>query len=172
MRAVVRLLQRQDRHAEQLEAALVQRGVDARGPLHLAAAAHQLDVVFREAVHAVAALLLGGGAGAVGRGQHRRHVLVVGGDRHHADARAEPEHAIVPREAEIADRLAQHLGGAQRLLQRAALEQHAELVAAEARQRVAPADLRLQQRADLSEQRVAGAWPQVSLMILNWSRSR
>ncbi len=80
-----------------------------------------------------------------------------GGDRHDADAGAEPEHPIFPGEAEVAHRLAQRLGGAQRLVQRASLEQHAELVAAEARQRVAPAHLGLQQRAHLPEQRIAGA---------------
>ena len=84
-------------------------------------------------------------------------VLVVAGDRHHADAAAEPERALLPDELVVADRLAQLLGHAQRLVERAALEQHAELVAAEARERVAPADLGLQQRADLAEQRVAGA---------------
>ena len=68
---------------------------------------------------------------------------------------AEAESAVLPGVAEVPDRLAQRLGRAQRLLQRAALEQHAELVAAEARQRVAPADLGFQQRADLAEQRVA-----------------
>ena len=76
---------------------------------------------------------LRGRAGAVGGREHRRDVLVVGGDRHHADARAEAEHAVFPGEAEVAHRLAQRLGGAHRLIQRAALEQDAELVAAEAR---------------------------------------
>ena len=155
--ARVLLLQRQDGHAEQLEARFLERVVDARGPLHLAAAAHQVDVVFLEAVHAVAAGLLRGAAGGVGGGQHRGDVLVVGRDRHDADRAAEAEGAVLPGEAEVPDRLAQRLGGAQRLLERAALQQHAELVAAEPRQRVAPAHLRLQQRADLAEQRVARA---------------
>src|SRR5690606_29326155 len=76
-------------------------------------------------------------------------------DRHDADARAEPEGAVVPDEAELADDLAQRLGRAQRLVDRAAFEQHAELVAAHTRERVAPADLRFEQRADLLEQCVA-----------------
>ena len=96
-------------------------------------------------------------AGAVGGREDRGHVLVVGGDRHHADAGAEAEHALLPGEAEVAHRLAQRLGRAHRLVQRTALQQHAELIAAEARERIAPADLGLQQRADLAEQRVAGA---------------
>src|SRR5688572_2045261 len=155
--AGVLLLQRQYGHAEQLEARLLERVVDARGPLHLAAPAHQVDVVFLEAVHAVAARFLGGAAGGIGRGQHGRHVLVLGGDRHDADRAAEAEAAVLPGVAEVPDRLAQRLCRAQRLLQRAALEQHSELVAAKARERVAPAHLGLQQGADLPEQRIPGA---------------
>ena len=51
-------------------------------------------------------------------------------------------------------------------------EQHAELVAAEARQRVARAELGLEQRSDLPQQLVAAAWPHVSFTTLNWSTSR
>src|SRR5690606_30891033 len=72
------------------------------------------------------------------------------------DADAEPERAVVPDEAELRDVLAQALSRAQRLFHRAALEQHAELVAAETRERIAPSDLRFEQGADLLEQRVAG----------------
>ena len=90
-------LQRPDRLPVQVEAALLERGVDARRPLHLAAAAHQVDVVLLEAVDAVAALLLGGLAGAVGGRQHRGHVLVLRRDRHDADAGAEAEGALLPR---------------------------------------------------------------------------
>ena len=150
-------LQRLDLHAIQLEAALFQRGVDARRPLHLAPAAHELDVVLGEAVHAVAAAFLGGGAGAVGGRNDRRHVFVVGGDGHHAHGRAETEHAVFPGESEIPDGLAQHFGGAQRFIQRAGLEQDSEFVATEARERIAPAHLALEQRADLAQQHVAGA---------------
>ena len=57
---------------------------------------------------------------------------------------------------EIADRLAQRVGDRQRGRRRAVLEQHAELVAAEPRQRVAFAQARPQQRADLAQQLVAG----------------
>ena len=63
-------LQRLDLHAEQLETPFLERGIDARGPLHLAAAAHELDVVLGEAVDAVTAAFLGGSAGAVGSGKH------------------------------------------------------------------------------------------------------
>ncbi len=156
VRAGLGALQRLDRHAIQLEAALFQRRVDARGPLHLAPAAHELDVVLGEAVHAVAAAFLGRGAGAVGGRDDRRHVLVVGSDRHHADRRAETEHAIFPGEAEIPDGLAQHLGGAQRFIQRAGLEKNSKLVTTEAGESISPAHLALEQRADLAQQHVAG----------------
>ena len=78
-------LQREDRHAEELEARLLEGIVDARRPLHLAAAAHEVDVVLFEAVDPVAARFLGGAAGGVRRGKHRGDVLVLGGDRHDAD---------------------------------------------------------------------------------------
>src|SRR5690606_18820268 len=51
------------------------------------------------------------------------------------------------------------LGRAQRLVHRAAFKQHAELVAAETGERIAPADLRLQQRTDLPQHLVARAVP-------------
>src|SRR5580658_3622167 len=150
-------LQWLDRHAVELEASLLERRVDARRPLHLASPPHQLDVVLGEAVDAVAAAFLGGGTGAVRGREDRSDVLVIGGDRHHADAGAEAEHPVLPGEAEVAYSLAQRLGGAHRLIERAALQQYAEFVAAEARQRIAPAHLGFQQCAHLAEQRIAGA---------------
>jgi hypothetical protein len=55
MLAGIHSLQWLNLHAEELEPPLFERRIDARGPLHLAAAAHELDIVLREAVHAVAA---------------------------------------------------------------------------------------------------------------------
>jgi hypothetical protein len=57
-------------------------------------------------------------------------------------------------------------------LGRAMLEQHAELVAAEAGQRVALAQARPQQRAHWRSSSSPAAWPHVSLTTLNSSRSR
>src|SRR6202008_3346072 len=65
-------------------------------------------------------------------------------------------HAIFPGEAEVAHTLAQGLGGAHRLIERAALEENAEFIAAEPRERIAPAHLGLQQGPHLTEQRIAG----------------
>ena len=106
---------------------------------------------------AVATRFLGGLAGAVGGAQQRRDVLVVGGNRHDADAHAEPERTIVPEELVLADGHPQDFRGFHGFFQTAALEQHAKLVTAQPRQRVAPANFRFQQRAKLAEQRVAGA---------------
>ena len=66
------------------------------------------------------------------------------------------EHAVLPDEAIIANRLAQALRDAQRLIQRAALQQDAELIPAQARQRVAAAHPRLQHPGDLLQQLIAG----------------
>ncbi len=129
----------------------------ARRPLHLAPPAHELDVIFREAVDPIATTLFGGLTGTVGSRQDRSHVFVVGGDRHDTDAGAEAKHAVFPGEAEITHALAQRLRRAHRFIQRATLEQNAELVAPETRQGVAPADFRLQERAHLPQQRVARA---------------
>jgi len=72
-------------------------------------------------------------AGDVGRAHHVGDVMGVGGHRHDADTGADRQRARAPHEAEVTDRLAYALGDACRLLERAALEQHAELIAAEAR---------------------------------------
>src|SRR5579862_4191888 len=157
VRAALGSLQRLYCHAEQLEATFLERSVDARRPLHLLAPPHELDVVLGKAVHAVAAILLGRRAGTVCGREHAGDVLVVGRDRHDPDARAETKNAILPGEAEIAHRLPQCLCGAHRLIERAALEEDAELVAAEPRKRVAPAHLGFQQRTHLPEQGIACA---------------
>ena len=73
-----------------------------------------------------------------------------------ADAGADLHRVRAPLEAQVVDRLAQRVGDAQRLFRRAVLEQHAELVAAEAREHVVRAHARLQQPGDLAQQLVAG----------------
>ena len=106
-------------------------------------------------MHAVASRLLGGRASAVRGGQDGGHVVAVHGDRDDADARAEPEAAIVPGKTEAVDGFAQMVGKLHGLGQGFAFHEHAELVTAEARQRVAPADARLEQGTELAEQRIA-----------------
>src|SRR5690606_16253786 len=108
---------------------------------------------------AVATLLLGGATRTLGRRKDRGDILVIGSDRHHTDAAGEFKHTLVPFEAEILHRITQRLGRAQGLFERSTLEQHAVLVATQPRERVAPADLRLEQRADLTQQGVTGGVP-------------
>ena len=80
-------------------------------------------------------------------------------DRHEADADAGLEQAVAPAEAEAGDHLAQLLRDLARLGQVAVRHQHAELVAAEAPERVVGAQLGLQQRAELPQQLVARGVP-------------
>src|SRR5262249_2617114 len=83
-------------------------------------------------------------------------VVGLGADLYDADARPHRQGAAAPREAEVADRLARTLGDARRLLERATLEQHAELVAAQTGDGVRGAYPRLQQPGDVAQQTVAG----------------
>ena len=110
-------------------------------------------------MHPVAAGLLRRLAGAVGGGEHRGHVGVLGRNGHDTDAGAQPERALFPGEFEVANRFAQRLGGAHGFVQRTALEQYPELIAAQARQGIAPADFGFEQRPDLTQQGIAGAVP-------------
>ena len=107
-------------------------------------------------VDAVAAAVLRRVAGDV-RGAHDgRDVLGVALDLHDADARADGQRRRAPHEAVVADGLAHALRDARGLIERAALQQHAELVAAEARDGVGGAHARLQQARHVAQQPVAG----------------
>src|SRR5262249_62144879 len=103
----------------------------------------------------VAAAFLGRGTGRIGRRENRGHILVVRSDRHDADTRAEAEDPVLPGEAKVAHALAQRLRGAHRLIERAALEENAELIAAKPRKRVAPAALGFQRDPYLPQERVS-----------------
>src|SRR5207248_10799978 len=120
-----------------------------------------------EAVDAVAPALLGGDAGAVGCGQDRGDVLVLGGDRHHTDAGAEAEHPVLPREAEVAHPLAQRLGGAHRLIERGALEKNAEFVAPRRESVSRQRTLDFSSAPTCPRRASPALWPQVSFTILN-----
>src|SRR3569833_153525 len=126
MSAALDALQRLNRHPEELEPPLLQRRVDTRGPLHLTPPAHELDVVLGETVDAVAPAFLRGLAGTVGCREDRGHVLVVRRNRHYADAGAEAEYPVLPGKAEVAHALAQGLGSAHGLIQRATHQQETE----------------------------------------------
>ena len=144
MRAILFRLQRFNGLTEQLKTIIFQRVVDASRPLHFAAATHQFDVIFLEAVNSVSSGFLGRGTGAVRCTQQCRHVFVFGGDRHHTNAHPETKTTIVPHEFELADRHPQHLGCFQGFIETTAFQQDAKFVTTEPRQRVPPANLRLE----------------------------
>ena len=106
-------------------------------------------------LHAVAALFLRHVAGRVGRahhvGQRERAVLYV----HQPDADADAEGTGLPHEMEVGDGLSQLLANAQRVVRRAVLEEHAELVAPQAGERIALAQALEQHGADLAHELVA-----------------
>ena len=139
----------------QLEASVFDRARDAAHPLHLAMPVGAV-VAFVD-LHAIAAAVLGRVTGDVGGGQHRGGAGGVARDAHHADARAHRQAVGAPQEAIAVNGLADAVGDALRLLQRAALQQQAEFVAAQARDGVRGAHPRLQQAGDVAQQPVAGA---------------
>jgi hypothetical protein len=107
-------------------------------------------------VHAIAARILGRIAGDVGGAQQAGDALAV------AVIGTTPMLApmllawMLPAEAVVAHRLADLVCDARRLLERAVLDQDAEFIAAEPRDDVRRAHVRLQQRGDVAQQAVAG----------------
>ncbi len=73
-----------------------------------------------------------------------------------SDRDTDVHHAVLPDEAEVPDRLPQVLGDALRGFESAVLQQHTELVAPQAGQRVGGADAGLDDAGQLLEQPVAG----------------
>ncbi len=73
-----------------------------------------------------------------------------------SDRHAYVHHAVLPNEAEVPDRLPQVLGDALSGFESAVLEEHAELVATQAGQRVGGADPGLDDAGELLEKAVAG----------------
>ena len=97
-------LQRLDGLSEQLKPVVLERVIDSRRPLHLAAAAHQVDIVFLVAVDAVSAGFLGRCAGAVRCAEHPGNVFIIRSYRYDTDTDAQPETAVIPHELELVDR--------------------------------------------------------------------
>src|SRR5690606_7358785 len=145
-----------DRLRMQLEPSFLQRALQPLQPLDLASFAREDLVASRVDVHASAALLLRDVASRIRGAQDRlgRDALVP--DLDHADADADVEDAVLPREAIIRHRLADVAGDLTRLVERTADEQHRELVSADARDGIRIANFLLEQRRDLSQQIVAG----------------
>ncbi len=85
----------------------------------------------------VAALVLGGIAGAVGRTEEHCHTIGFGCDLDQADTRTNLEGLVVPQESEFIDGDDDLLRNGDRLIQRAVHQQQAEFVAAQTGQRIA-----------------------------------
>src|SRR6266699_2242935 len=138
------------------EPVFLERLLQPADPFHLALAHRQVAVFGVIQLHAVAALFLRHVAGRVGRahhvGQRERAVLYV----HQPDADADAEGTCLPHEMEVGDGLSQLLANAQRVVRRAVLEEHAELVAPQAGERIALAQALEQHGADLAHELVAG----------------
>ena len=106
-------------------------------------------------MHAVAALILGRVARGVRRGQHLRDAPEALIDRHDADARADEEGRRAPDELELLDDLEERACDLDRILLGAVVQQDAELVAPEARERVAGANLARERRRQLPQELIA-----------------
>src|SRR5712671_5585056 len=103
-------------------------------------------------MYAVASCVLGGVAGSVGGAQNLGRAFARCGDRDEADADAQREGPLPPRVAKVSDRTLELPGDFFRLRQRTVFQQDAEFIAAEARKRVAAAQLTVEHAADLAEQ--------------------
>src|SRR4051812_21176596 len=84
-------------------------------------------------LHAIAAAVLGRITSDVGGREHRGGAGGFARDAHHADARTHRQAVRAPQETVAVDGLADAVGDALGLLERAALEQQPELVATESR---------------------------------------
>ena len=82
-------------------------------------------------MNAVASLILGDETGRIGHTQDLGDPLRLIVDAYQADTDADLEHFIVPREAEIIDRVTDGLGHADTLFERAVFYQDAKLIATE-----------------------------------------
>ena len=147
---------RHDGLEHQGEAIMVTGVAHARGPAHVLGHAGLLVVLARVQVDAVAALRLGHVAGQIGLGQDvvRRLGMVV--DQGHADGAGDVERLAAVEELEVLEQAAQVLRRRHRLRAVHVVEQHRELVAAEAGQQVALADVALEQPGAFLEELVPG----------------
>ena len=156
VQAAVLAADRQDALRVQLEAVLVERLLEPARPVHLTLVPAQRLVGVEPEVDPVAPGLLGDIAGRIGGLHYRIGLAPAGIQRHQADARSHPEAPAVMHEAEFLHALADQLRDTLRLMNAAALQQHAELVAAQTRQRVARSHAVAQQLADLQQQPISG----------------
>src|SRR5580658_1563051 len=143
----------------ELEAVLLERALQFLQPLDLAGVTRQRLIARRVHNHAPGSLLLGDIAGRVGGREQLLDRATLARDLDEPDRHADVEDLVLPDEAVIPDGAADVIGDLTRLLQRAADEQHAELVAAQAPDRVAIAHGIAQQLRHLPQHAVAGEVP-------------
>ena len=140
----------------EVEAVLLERGLQLPQPVDLPALARRDLVARRVDVHLAAAFLLGDVAGRVRGAEQVLDGGAVAADLDEPDADPDLEHLVLPDEAEVPHGRADVIGDLARLVERAAEQQHAELVAAESCHGVRLADLLADQRGDAAQQAVAG----------------
>ena len=147
--------QRQDALRMQLEAAVVERAFDARGPLQLSLARLHLGVAVEPHMHPVAAGLLGGITGSISGLLEGRGAGPAPIQRHQADAGADAEAPVVMDEAEVIHLVADLLCHDPGLIQRAMFQDDGELIAAQPGQGVTGPHRCAQQLGHLPQQLVA-----------------
>src|SRR2546430_1941115 len=145
-----------DRLSVQLKLALVYRSGEAHDPSGLDPLLDPGGRLQPRELDAVASPVLGGIARLVGGAQHVSRASALRGDGDDADADAQREAPLPPRVPEVFDRPLELPGDFFRLGQRAVLQQDAEFVAAEARERVAAAQPTAQQAPALAVQVIPG----------------
>ena len=146
---------RNDGLVVQREAFFLERRLQFLQPLDLAGAARQRLVARRVHRHAARALFLRGVAGGIRGGEQLLDRACFAADLDEADRHADVEHAVVPDETIRGDRTAHVVGDLPRLVERTADQQHAELVAAEPRDRVRIAHRFAQQLGHFAQHAVA-----------------
>ena len=147
-----------DRLVEQLEPVLLDGARDTRDPLHLLVAQRRITVLVK--VDLVAAHVLRGITGDVGRAHNAGHVRAFGRHHDHANRAANARERVLPLEAILFDGIANGFSHLHRKILVATLEQDAELIAAQACQHVGRADVVLHELRDPQQQFVAGGMPE------------
>ncbi len=152
------IVQRQHFLRIQHEALLIQCLFDTADPSHFVLPLRELLVFRRIHMNPVAPQIFRDIAGGVGHAQD-----IGQGDVAHesdqANADADRKCLVVPAEAKIAHGAAQLIGDLHCRFDCATIEQHAEFISPQSRQRIALAQLALQYFSELAQQFIAGIMP-------------
>ncbi len=154
-RATVGPTQGNDGLIMQSKSLLFQSVAQAGRAQDFAVVSHRFGIFPLIEVHTIAAQLLGDITGDVGLSEQLGGVLRLRRDRYQADADPDLVSQALPVEAVVVDGAHHGLGDTLGTFQRTVVQQQAELIAANACQRIAPAEHAGQDDIDLSEQFVA-----------------